>query len=85
MYVWLDNHFADEPELARDLQRFLDETFDLTEGQFYPVTAKEYLRRQGLDIGPFSRKLPPSLPPETAQGIDDMRSAANGWIQRLLG
>ena len=85
LYVWLCRHFETDPELAANLHGFMNETFGLTEGEFYPVTAKEYLRLEGLDIGPFSRKLPPDLPPQLLKDLEDMRLAANRWTKRLRG
>lgn len=84
LFGWLCTHYQDDPARAEQLQHFLTTCVGLTEGEFYPVSAKEYLRQRGLQIGLFSRKRPPSLPEDFAKSLTDMHAAATDWAQRLL-
>lgn len=83
LYSWLCKHFDEKPELARDLHDFLDGTLGLTEGQHYPLSAKEYLRQQGLDISSTTRKPLDSLPADFVAGLKTMGSDASAWQERL--
>lgn len=85
LYDWLCRHHRDEPELAGALGQFLAASCSLTEGPFYPVSAKEYLRQRGLAIGRFSRRLPPTLPAEVTASLEQMRAEASNWANRLVG
>lgn len=55
LYVWLCREFAREPNLAAELQLFLDQQFAVAEIK-YPASAKQYLQMIGVDIGPLCRR-----------------------------
>lgn len=83
LFGWLGEHFAEQAELASELQQFLTNYCDLTEGPYYPVVAKEYLRSRGVPIGPWSRRRPADLPAATLDALQAMRTAADRWAARL--
>ncbi len=85
LFVWLCEQFRNQPELASELHQFLDETLDLTEGKFYPVSAKEYLHQRGLDVSLFGRKLPPNIPEEFKTQLAGMLTEENNWKQKISG
>ena len=64
LYVWLCKNFDTEPEVADELQQFLDSTFEVTENSSYPASAKHFLQQRGLAIGTFSRKVPEGITPD---------------------
>lgn len=53
-YVWLCEHFADEPEKAAVVQDFLGMA-SLVENQLYPVNAKYHMELEGVNMNLFSR------------------------------
>jgi 4-hydroxy-tetrahydrodipicolinate synthase len=83
LYGWLGDHFASQPRRAVALQHFVTRYSAVTEGRFYPVVAKEYLRLRGLAIGPWSRRRPVDLPAEVFDTLHAMRAAADTWAERL--
>ena len=85
LFAWLCWHYEDQPDVATRLHEFMDSWLDLQESEFYPASAKEYLRRRGLDIGPFSRKLRSELPSSFAERLAGMRVAEDQWLDRLIG
>ena len=84
LYAWLCQHHTDQPELAARLQAYLTKTVALTENEFYPASAKEYLRQRGLDIGSFSRKQPNRVSDDCVQQLDAMRTNEIEWQQQLF-
>jgi len=81
LYAWICRHFAEQPDRAGALQQFLDGTFRVTEGEFYPVSAKWYLRERGVEIGLASRKLPDAtLPAEFIGALKAMRDREIEWL-----
>jgi 4-hydroxy-tetrahydrodipicolinate synthase len=83
LFVWLCDQFRNQSELASELHQFLDETLDLTEGKYYPVSAKEYLHQRGLDVSLFGRKLPPNIPEEFKTQLAGMLTEENHWKQKI--
>ncbi len=55
LYVWLVDHFEDEPERAQELQNFIGAASTI-ECQVYPVNAKYHMQLEGLPITTKSRK-----------------------------
>ncbi len=85
LYAWLCEHFADQPEEAARLQDYLTQTVAVTENEFYPASAKNYLQQQGLAIGSFSRKLPEGVSDLCVEQLSEMRTSEMQWQQQLLG
>ncbi|MBU0717165.1 MAG: dihydrodipicolinate synthase family protein [Planctomycetes bacterium] len=85
LFAWLCRHFEDQPDVATKLHEFMDSWLDLQESEFYPASAKEYLRQRGLDIGQFSRKPRSELPSSFAERLAGMRVAEGQWLDRLIG
>ncbi|MFV2069094.1 MAG: dihydrodipicolinate synthase family protein [Pirellulales bacterium] len=86
LYAWICRHFADQSELASNLHQFLDSTFRLTEGEFYPVSAKWYVRERGVEIGLASRKLPDAtLPAKLIEDLNTIRTSEIEWMERVRG
>ena len=85
LFTWLCRHHEDQREMAAKLHEFMDSLLDLQESEFYPASAKEYLRQRGLDIGQYSRKLPSGLPSNFAQRLAGMRVGEVQWLDRLIG
>ena len=85
LFAWLCRHFEDQPDVATKLHEFMDSWLDLQESEFYPASAKEYLRQRGLDIGQFSRKLRSELPSSFAERLAGMRVGEGQWLDRLIG
>ena len=57
-YVWLFEHFKQEPQMAESLQAVLSMTA-FSEALAYPITAKHYLNRyEGVTMSNFSRSCP---------------------------
>jgi len=54
LYVWLCEHFAQEPVKASQLQDLVGMA-SLVEYQYYPVNAKYHLGLEGLNVNLFSR------------------------------
>ena len=71
-------------KLAAKLHGFLDSCLDLTEGDFYPASAKEYLRQRGLDIGLSCRKTPTGLSASFSERLAKMRHNEERWQERLV-
>ena len=67
LYAWLCREFKNQPALAAELHKHLQDCVRLTEGAAYPVLAKEYLRQHGLKLGRFSRRRPPDLSDDLVQ------------------
>lgn len=63
LYVWLCDHYAEDPSRAEMLQSFLTLASQL-EKQLYPVNAKAYLAGEGLPITTMTRvkKSPADVP-----------------------
>jgi 4-hydroxy-tetrahydrodipicolinate synthase len=85
LFAWLCRHCEDQPEMATKLHQFMDSWLDLQESEFYPASAKEYLRQRGLKIGQFSRKLRSELPSSFAERLAGMRAGEGQWLDRLIG
>jgi 4-hydroxy-tetrahydrodipicolinate synthase len=85
LYGWLCANFRQAGNLAAHLQDHLTGCVDLTEGAFYPTTAKEYLRQRGYDIGLAGRRIKASLPAEIKQRLAAMRSSETEWLERVSG
>jgi len=83
LYAWLCENFSSQPEQAAALQDFLASTVPRTESRDYPASAKEYLRRQGLAIGPYSRKQPAGLSADPAAWLADLRRSEVEWLERI--
>lgn len=54
LYVWLQEHFRDEPEKAETLSAFLSLASGVERG-FYPACAKYHMRRAGVPMPPLVR------------------------------
>lgn len=54
LYVWLCNHFKDEPKKAETLQAFLS-MYAFTECMHYPITAKYHMNLEDIDIDLYTR------------------------------
>ncbi len=85
LFTWLCKHYEDQHETATKLHEFMDSWLDVQESEFYPASAKEYLRQRGLDIGQYSRKLRSELPSSFAQRLAEMRVGEVQWLDRLIG
>ncbi len=55
LYVWLVDHFREEPERAEKMQNFLGAASTI-ECQVYPVNSKYHMQLEGLNITTKSRK-----------------------------
>ncbi len=84
LYVWLCNHFKNNPKEAEMLQDFLG-LASVIECQVYPVNAKYHLGLEGLDINLFSRvqdfKL---LTPSKQLEVEQLHRAMRNIKSRLL-
>jgi 4-hydroxy-tetrahydrodipicolinate synthase len=85
LYAWLCRQCKNQPELAAEMQTYLQDCVRLTEGSGYPVSAKEYMRQHGLDIGRFSRRRPPELSDDLMADLNAMRVNDAAWRARILG
>ncbi|MEZ6071157.1 MAG: dihydrodipicolinate synthase family protein [Pirellulales bacterium] len=83
LYAWLCANYDREPELADELQRFLNTTFQATEDATYPASAKSFLQRRGLAIGAYSRKVPSGITTEINAALDDLLAQNEAWLARL--
>lgn len=54
LYVWLCNHYGDEPERAENLAAFLSLASGIERGA-YPICAKYHMGLMGLPVGLYSR------------------------------
>ncbi len=84
LYAWLCQNYSSKPEQAAALQDYLTSTVPWTESPDYPASAKEYLRQQGLAIGPYSRKQPGGLSAKGAAHLAKMRAQETEWLERVL-
>lgn len=85
LYAWLCKHHSDQPKQAAKLQDYLTQTLDVTENEFYPASAKQYLQQHGLDIGSFSRKLPDGVSDDCVEQLAGMRTSELQWKEQLFG
>ncbi len=88
LYAWLCQHFADQPETARELQNFLITSAPAVDDH-YPHSVKMYLHFNGQPISPVSRLAHNPLATDTAIMHDVQsrlqtfgRNVAN-WERRL--
>jgi 4-hydroxy-tetrahydrodipicolinate synthase len=85
LYAWLCREFKNHPAPAAELHRYVQDCVSLTEGSGYPVCAKEYLRRHGVELDRYSRRRPPELSDDLLAALDAMRMSDAAWRARLLG
>ena len=83
LYVWLCRHYDSDPEVADELQQFLDSTFKVTEDSTYPASAKSFLQRRGVDIGTTSRKVPGGITPEGDVALNELLANNEKWLSRV--
>lgn len=83
-YVWLCHHFADDPDLAEEVQAFLTEAQKAITVK-YPAGAKHYLRRVGLDIEAHCRVDCPELNEDEVEALEALRREGAGWMEKLGG
>jgi 4-hydroxy-tetrahydrodipicolinate synthase len=84
LYAWLCREFKNQPALAAELQKYVQDCVKLTEGSGYPVSAKEYCRQLGLKLDRFSRRRPPELSDDLMQALREMRASDAAWRTRIL-
>lgn len=74
LYVWLCDHYAEDPSRAEMLQSFLTLASQL-EKQLYPVNAKAYLAGEGLPITTMTRvKNPLQMSPLYMAEMEHLRT-----------
>jgi len=83
LYVWLCRNFNESPDLSLGLQNFMTECCEIMEGEYYPITAKEYLRQQGLNITSFCRTKTTKLPSCVLETLSKLHDDADEWMQKI--
>jgi len=83
LYVWLCRNFKKFPEMSQNLQNFMTRDCEIMEDQFYPVSAKEYLRHQGLPITTFCRSEQVKLPEDVYNRLKQLHIEADEWLQKI--
>jgi len=83
LYVWLCDNYKQRPELSLGLQGFMDKCYEVTEGQYYPISAKEYLRQQGMCISSYCRTKQMEIPSDVCERLSGLHDDVNNWIQRI--
>ncbi len=74
LYVWLFNHYREQPERAERLQAFLSLASGIERGA-YPISAKYFLNKIGCNMSLVSRVRPHSdFTPLLSREIDDMQT-----------
>lgn len=82
LYVWLCRHFADDPETARDLYRFLS-VAERAIGVGYPASAKLWLQRAGLPIRTDCRVKDVTFDERDLRILSDLEALVADWRMRV--
>lgn len=82
LYVWLCEHFDENPERASQLQAFLVEAQNTITVK-YPRNAKCHLQRLGLPINPHCRVDSVELSGPELQALDTLQEKAADWERSL--
>ncbi len=82
LHVWLCQSFADRPEDARALQRFLT-VAEKAVAHNYPAASKLYLSRRGMAIGPTCRVRDFEFHEVDRILLDHLSDLADEWRDRL--
>ena len=82
LYVWLCENFADEPDTAAELHRFLS-VAERAVGVGYPASAKLFLSRSGLPIRAHCRSKSISFSERDTLILDDLDCMVSDWRRRL--
>ncbi len=82
LWVWLCEHFEDEPETAESLQRFFAIAQELLKHK-YPQSAKQFLVQAGMGIETACRRCAPPFNEEERGKLDVLREEAENWQQKL--
>ena len=83
LYVWLCKNYKQYPEHALGLQNFMDNCHELTESQFYPISAKEYLRQQGVRISSFCRTKQMEIPSNVREKLRALYDDVTNWMKKI--
>jgi 4-hydroxy-tetrahydrodipicolinate synthase len=82
LFVWLCNHFSEQPEAAEKLQRFLTIAQELLKHK-YPASAKQYLSLCGMEILPTCRVHHDEWDEEEIGMLAALTEVAHGWREKL--
>lgn len=82
LYAWLCRHYADEPELARELQDFLVASSPAVDLR-YPRSVKAYLEANGLPLAPVCRLPGDDITPADQARLRAFHADVERWEQRL--
>jgi len=83
LYVWLCKNYKQHPETSLNLQNFMNECHELIEGQYYPISAKEYLRQQGVCISSYCRTKQMEIPSCVYERLRVLYDDVNSWLQKI--
>ena len=85
LYVWLVEHFEEEPERAEELQNFIGAASTI-ECQVYPVNSKYHMQLEGLPITTKSRKQDDALLTSSRRlEIDQFRAVTGAFRRSFFG
>lgn len=82
LYVWLCDHFRDEPETATELHRFLS-VAERAVGVGYPGSAKLFLRRAGVPIRTACRVNTFTFDERDERILGHLEGMVSDWRSRL--
>lgn len=82
LFAWLCASHAEKPAQAERLALFFNETNTLVH-RHYVTSAKHYLARAGLRIGPFTRAVKPDVTAEDLSALDALRRRAESIGEEL--
>ena len=83
LFVWLCEHFRDQPGQAERLQQFLREAESVVENK-YPTSAKQYLSLSGMGISTSCRVCDHEFDKDEVAVLETLRKKVQHW-QRELG
>jgi len=82
LFVWLCEHFKEQPQLAERLQRFLSIAGAL-KGNKYPASAKQFLALSGMDIHTTCRVRDVTFGVDEIGMIEALRQEVGAWQKEL--
>lgn len=80
LYVWLCRHASSHPVRARRVQRFLS-IANAVVTHHYPVSAKVFLARGGVPVGPMCRTTQAEFREHELLTLDHLREAADDLLE----